>query len=901
MKIGTKILLTFLGMSLLVALVGAVAVVDQRALVTSAATSEAENVAHVLGSFLSGDRNQAQEIVARLHQTQGRDIVLMDRNRHILADAVPSEIGMIFRSDPNDEVVATIKDGQIRKFVETSQAYQTGIRQIAVPIKGENGQVIGAVVLEYTPLYDELMHLTAGTIREIALIGFGSAGIAVLLAFFMGRSIAEPLRQLTNAATGFAAGRTDLQMPASRADEIGDLALAFNSMMDKRKQAEKALRASHEELEGRVEERTSELRNSNETLHVSEERYRSLFQANPLPMWIYDLETLSFLEINDAAISNYGYSRDEFLAMTIVDIRPIAEKQALLDNLGHVAGQGVENAGIWKHQRKDGSLIDVEITSHAVNHNERRAKLVLAFDVTERQRAEAERQVLSEIVRGVITTTNLAELLDLAHRSIGKVLYAENCFVTLHDPGTDLMHFEFWVDKRDQAPSPQPAGTRRGGSSYVLRTGQPLLMTEEVKTRLHDQGEVELIGSDSPSWLGVPLRTHSGTIGVLVVQDYENEGAYNQRDLEFLSLVGDQIALAIERKRAEEALRETEQKFHQLANNISDAFWIASPDLETMHYVSPGYEMIWGRSTQSLYADPHQWSATLVPDDLERVRAVFGTLMENEPQVSAEYRIARPDGTIRWVQDRGFQVRNADGKLVRLIGLASDITERKQVEELLEQKGGLIRLAGQMTRTGGWAVEMPDKVVSWSDEIFEILDYPLGNVPPLAEILALYTDQWRDKTTAALKVCIGEGVPFDLEVEMVTAKGRPLWARVCAEAERHPAGSIKRVQGAFQDITERKRAEETLREAKETAEAATRAKSEFLANMSHEIRTPLNGVLGMTELTLDTDLNPEQREYLDMVKTSAHSLLGVINDILDFSKIEAGKLEMESISFSLRE
>jgi PAS domain S-box-containing protein len=145
------------------------------------------------------------------------------------------------------------------------------------------------------------------------------------------------------------------------------------------------------------------------------------------------------------------------------------------------------------------------------------------------------------------------------------------------------------------------------------------------------------------------------------------------------------------------------------------------------------------------------------------------------------------------------------------------------------------------------------------------------------------------------------GFVTGFEYEVYRKDGAKIWVSEHSRVVRDAGGRALYYEGSVQDITERKRAEAEVVRAKEAAEAATRTKSEFLANMSHEIRTPMNGIIGMTDLALETKLNREQREYLSMVKSSAHSLLSLINDILDFSKIEAGKLELESTDFSLRD
>ncbi|MGB9178004.1 MAG: ATP-binding protein [Pyrinomonadaceae bacterium] len=143
------------------------------------------------------------------------------------------------------------------------------------------------------------------------------------------------------------------------------------------------LAATNQELEKEVAERKL----TEEAMRESEKRYRLLFESNPFPMWVYDLETLAFLAVNEAAILHYGYSREEFLAMTIKDIRPAEDVTSLMENVLSVTS-GIDRAGTWRHRKKEGAMIDVEITSHQLIFAGRKAEVVLASDITERKRAE---------------------------------------------------------------------------------------------------------------------------------------------------------------------------------------------------------------------------------------------------------------------------------------------------------------------------------------------------------------------------------------------------------------------------------------------------------------------------------------------------------------------------------
>ncbi len=639
----------------------------------------------------------------------------------------------------------------------------------------------------------------------------------------------------------------------------------------------------------------TERQRAEEGLRESEERYRLLFESNPQPMWVYDLETLAFLAVNESAIHHYGHSRADFLAMTIKDIRPAEDLPALYDSVARSA-EGVDEAGTWKHLKKDGTIIEVEITSHLLVFDGRRAELILAHDITERRRADAERLVLSEIVQGVITTSNLDELFTHAHHAISKLLAAENCFIALYDKTSDILHIPFCKDEFDPIAAPQKLG--KGLTAFVLRSGRPMFMTPEFIKELVSNGEIELVGTLPAAWLGVPLRTSSDIIGVLVVQHYQDKDAYSQQDLELLASVGDQLGLAIERKQIEIKLRTNELQLNEAQHIAHLGSWELDVAANLLRWSVEHYR-IFGLEPQVTSVPPETLMAYIHPDDRNRVDRALEQAYAEKVFPNIDYRIIRPNGTERTVQANGRVVVDDSGRILRIVGTLQDITERKQVDEQLRQSEEKYRTILERIEDGYFEVDLKGNYLFVNDSFGRISGRSANEMlganfkkffdPVLIQLLYdTYTNIY--KTGEPLK---------GFEYEVTRGDGTKVFVEESVSLKRNATGQPIGFMGIRRDCTERKQIEAQLVVARDAALESTRLKSEFLANMSHEIRTPMNGVIGMTGLLLDTALTDEQRDYTETINASADSLMRVINDILDFSKIEAGKLRFETLDFDL--
>gem|GEM_PF-3142441 len=255
---------------------------------------------------------------------------------------------------------------------------------------------------------------------------------------------------------------------------------------------------------------------------------------------------------------------------------------------------------------------------------------------------------------------------------------------------------------------------------------------------------------------------------------------------------------------------------------------------------------------------------------------------------------SRPDGTN--INIESTIRRFSAGTINAYLGVFRDFTDLKRAEEDLRKSEELLEQTGRVAGVGGWELDLITMTPRWTNQTRRLHEVPADCQPVLGTAIEYYAPEARSIISKAVDAAINQGVPYDLEVPFITAKGRKLWVRTQGKPI-FEKGKVIRLIGSIQDITDRRLAEQELEEQRAKAEIASKAKSTFLAIMSHELRTPLTGILGMADLLLTENLNPEHKPLVERLAKSGKVLLDLINDVLDFSKIEANKLSIDRVPF----
>ncbi len=338
--------------------------------------------------------------------------------------------------------------------------------------------------------------------------------------------------------------------------------------------------------------------------------------------------------------------------------------------------------------------------------------------------------------------------------------------------------------------------------------------------------------------------------------------------------------------------RRADQALRALADAVPQLVWACQPD-GRLDYVNHRWTDYTGQSPEQ--AVDRGWESVLHPDDLGRCLDRWSRSVRTGEPYEIEYRFRRDsDGSYRWFLGRGEPMRDKGGRVVRWFGACTDIHDGKLAGE--RRYRSLVEATSAIVWNTPASGEFESEQPGWS--AFTGLGF--AQIKGAGWLDAIHPDD-RDETARAWSEAVAARSLYQVEHRLRRHDGEYRHMLVRSVPIFDPAGAVREWIGVHSDIDDRKRAHAALVEAKEAAEAATRAKGEFLANMSHEIRTPMNGILGMIELTLHTELSPRQREYLGLVKSSADALLTVIDDILDFSKIEAGKLGIVAVPFDLHD
>ncbi len=546
-------------------------------------------------------------------------------------------------------------------------------------------------------------------------------------------------------------------------------------------------------------------RKAEAALREGEERYRQLFVANPHPMWVYDVETLAFLAVNDAAVAHYGWSREEFLAMTIADIRPAEEMPALLDYLSAEGGKKLRSNDSWKHRKKDGMPIDVEVSSHSIGFGGRHARIVSIRDITERKRAQEELRAAAERLRLHVELT-----------PSGVIEWDADFRVVSWNPSAERI-FGYTA-----------AESLGRHASFIL----PLVAREQV-----DQiwsGLLSGRGGDRS------INENITKAGQTIICEWHNTrlSGTDGNMMGVASLVED----VTERKAMDEKLRESEERFRNLLQNV--------PSIAVQGYGADGTTQYWNQASEQLYgysaqeAIGHSLLDLIIPPEMrvDVEHAIKQMAETGQPIPASELSLMRKDKSRVAVYSSHAIVR-IPGRAPELFCIDIDLTSQQQAAEALREAEAQFRGLVEQSIAGIYIIQ--DGAFAYVNPRFaEIRGYHSANEMIGLDPLPMIAKQDRGHVAENIRRLLAGEIP-SIDYSFVALRKDGSSVEVGVHSTLATYRGRPAIIGLMQDISEKKRAEEQI--------------EHYIAQLENAFMQSVEVATTLSEMRAPSPAGPERR------------------------------------------
>jgi len=611
-----------------------------------------------------------------------------------------------------------------------------------------------------------------------------------------------------------------------------------------------------------------------EDLRDSEQQYRLLFHSNPNPVWVFDMETQAFLEVNEAAIQHYGYSREEFLARTILEIRSPEESRPHTSAIPDAAVPG----RVWRHRRKDGSLIDVEVIWAPMIFHGRFAALTMAVDVTERLRVEQRNAVFSKLSHRLSSATTVAEAAAIISEATDALFHWSDFALDLYDAGSDevntLLNITTVEGRRVRVPpSPQPKANN-ALIRRVIEKGAELLTASEA-------------GEYAAATMLVPIRKGERVIGLLLIQNHKS-AAYSKNDLVMLQTLADQCSGALERVRAEQNLRESQQRFRDLFDNSPDAIFVEDLD-GTVLDVNIAACLLHGMTREQLIGK-NAVNDLVPPRAREETRRIFPDLASGKMSwIEGESLTA--DGRFTPVEVRAGRMEYG-GKPALLLHVR-DISERRAAAAALQSSETLFRSVWENSVDGMRLADERGVIVAVNNAYCKMTGMEARSLEGKPFTVVYSASENRE---AIHKQLLGHfaarAVQQEREEHYMLHDGRAVVLEI-SDSFIEIQGRPPLMLSLFRDITIQKRLEEQLRQSQKME-----AIGQLAGGVAHDFNNILTVIHGHASLLTCAGLDETNTRSARQITQAAERAAGLTRQLLTFSRrqlIQPKRLDMNKI------